>query len=78
MCIMLVCQTERKLWTILSPGELVEWRYHGIPMFVVPQARVITERLIEAAHRGLTVYGKVEVQHESPAPGMATSENGRL
>jgi aminoglycoside 3-N-acetyltransferase len=49
----------RILWDILSKDELVEWRFHGIPMFMVPRASVLTERLMEAARRGVTVYGSV-------------------
>jgi aminoglycoside 3-N-acetyltransferase len=55
----------RVLWSVLSKDELVEWRFHGVPMFVVPQARVLTERLIEAARRGITIYGKVPVSTRS-------------
>ncbi len=51
----------RILWSILSKEELVEWRFHGIPMFVVPQAGVLTERLVEAARYGITIHGKVPV-----------------
>jgi aminoglycoside 3-N-acetyltransferase len=48
----------RVLWSVLSKEELVEWRFHGVSMFLVPQAGVLTERLIEAARRGVTIYGK--------------------
>ncbi len=51
----------RVLWSVLSKEELVEWRFHGVPMFVVPQAGILTERLIEAARRGVTIYGKAPV-----------------
>jgi hypothetical protein len=51
----------RILWSVLSKEELLEWRFHGVPMFVVPQAGVLTERLIEAARRGVTIYGRVPV-----------------
>jgi aminoglycoside 3-N-acetyltransferase len=51
----------RVIWSVLSKDELVEWRFHGVPMFVVPKAGVLTERLIEAARRGITIYGKVPV-----------------
>jgi aminoglycoside 3-N-acetyltransferase len=54
----------RVLWLLLSKDELVEWRFHGVPMFVVPQAGVLTERLIEAARRGVTIYGRVPVSDE--------------
>jgi aminoglycoside 3-N-acetyltransferase len=53
------------LWSVLSKDELREWRFHGVPMFVVPQAGVLTERLIEAAHKGITIFGKVPVPNES-------------
>lgn len=48
----------RVLWTLLSKDELVEWRFHGVPMFVVPEARIVTDRLVEAARQGITVYGR--------------------
>ena len=44
------------LRSLLSQDELVEWRFHGTAMFAT-QASVVTERLIEAAKRGVTVYG---------------------
>jgi len=62
----------RVLWSLLSRDELKEWRFHGVPMFVVPQARVVTERLIEAARRGVTIYGNAPVNNDSvgaPAVG---------
>lgn len=49
----------RVLWQVLSRNELAEWRFHGVPMFRVPKAGVLTQRLIEAAERGITIYGKV-------------------
>jgi hypothetical protein len=30
-------------------------------MFVVTEARIVTERLVEAARRGITIYGRVPV-----------------
>ena len=57
----------RILWSILSKEELVEWRFHGVSMFVVPKAGVVTERLIDAARRGVTLYGNVEVNCSSVA-----------
>jgi aminoglycoside N3'-acetyltransferase len=53
----------RVIWSVLSKDEMVEWRFHGVPMFVVPQAGVLTERLIEAARRGITIYGNAPVSH---------------
>jgi aminoglycoside N3'-acetyltransferase len=52
----------RILWSVLSKDELVEWRFHGVSMFVVPHAGVLTQRMIEAARRGITVYGTVPVK----------------
>ncbi len=50
------------IWSVLSREELMEWRFHGVPMFLVPVAGVLTERLIEAARRGVTIFGNVAVQ----------------
>lgn len=49
----------RVLWSVLSKDELREWRFHGAPLFAIPRAATVTERLIEAAQRGITIYGKV-------------------
>lgn len=43
------------LRTVLLGDELVEWTFRGTAMFVTT-ASVVTERLIEAARRGITVY----------------------
>jgi hypothetical protein len=40
---------------LLSEKELVEWRFRGAAMFVT-FAGTVTERLIEAAKKGITVY----------------------
>jgi aminoglycoside 3-N-acetyltransferase len=53
----------RVLWSLLSKDELIEWRYHGVPMFVITEASIVTERLTEAARRGITVYGRVPVDN---------------
>ncbi len=50
------------IWSVLSREELKEWRFHGVSMFLVPEAGVLTERLIEAARRGVTIFGKAAVQ----------------
>jgi aminoglycoside 3-N-acetyltransferase len=55
----------RVIWSVLSKDELVEWRFHGVSMFVVPRAGILTERLIEAARRGVTIYGKAPVSDDS-------------
>ena len=70
----------RIIWSVLSKDELVEWSFHGVPMFVVPQAGVLTERLIEAARRGITIYGKVPVRHNSAAAARLsiTNDQGKV
>jgi aminoglycoside N3'-acetyltransferase len=60
----------RILWSVLSKDELVEWRFHGVPMFMIPEARIVTERLVEAARRGITIYGRAPVNSH---PVAATS-----
>jgi aminoglycoside N3'-acetyltransferase len=65
------------LWSVLSKDELVEWRFHGVPMFLVPQAGVLTERLVEAARRGITVYGKVPAGKPGGPAREPATEDGR-
>ena len=68
----------RILWSVLSKDELVEWRFHGVSVFVVPVASVLTERLVEAARRGITIYGKVPVQNSSARSAvLAATEDQR-
>lgn len=43
------------LETLMSPQELQQWRFHGVPLFVTDAGRV-TEVLSEAALRGETIY----------------------
>jgi aminoglycoside 3-N-acetyltransferase len=43
------------LRSLLSRNELVEWTFRGTAMFVTV-ASLVTERLIEAARKGITVY----------------------
>jgi aminoglycoside N3'-acetyltransferase len=43
------------LRSLLSKSELKEWKYKGTPMFMT-FADKVTERLIEAARNGITVY----------------------
>jgi aminoglycoside 3-N-acetyltransferase len=57
----------RILWSLLSKDELVEWQFHGVPMFVIPSAGILTERLIDAAHRGITIYGVARAVEETAA-----------
>ena len=51
--------------SVVSKDELREWRFHGVPMFVVPRAGVLTQRLIEAARKGVTIFGKVPVDNDT-------------
>lgn len=60
------------LWSVLEKGELVEWKFHGVPLFLVPRAGVLTERLIAAARKGITVYGTVPVEN---VPAAAASHS---
>jgi len=66
------------LWSLLSKDELSEWRFHGVPMFLVPEARVVTERLVEAARRGITIYGRAPVgSHPMADTKQRITETGR-
>jgi len=46
------------LRTLLSPEELMERKFHGVPLWKTSANRV-TECLLEAAPKGITFYGKV-------------------
>jgi len=59
----------RVLWSLMSKDELREWRFHGIPMFMIPRAGLVTERLVEAAQRGITIFGKIPVTQSGEAVG---------
>lgn len=69
----------RVIWSVLSKEELVEWRFHGVSMFIIPQAGVLTKRLIEAAHRGITIYGKAPVSDDfvNVAQELASKDPGK-
>ncbi len=43
------------LRSLLSKNELIEWTFRGTAMFVT-FANMVTERLIQAARKGITVY----------------------
>jgi len=68
------------IWSVLSKDELMEWRFHGVPMFAIPSAGTLTERLVEAARRGVTIYGKVPTDSTRPAPAAlpAAIDEGKL
>jgi aminoglycoside N3'-acetyltransferase len=53
-----------RLERLLAPGELVQWRFHGVPLFVTSAARV-TEVLMEAAARGETIYDVMPIRTRS-------------
>lgn len=40
---------------LLSEDELVEWKFHGVPLFHTT-AKIVTDTLIEAAKEGITIY----------------------
>lgn len=44
-----------KMRNILSPGTLDEWQFHHVPMFAT-YAAAVTEQLVAAARRGVTLY----------------------
>ena len=46
-----------KLQSIMRPGTLHEWQFHHVPMFAA-QAGEVTQQLIEAAKRGVTLYDR--------------------
>src|SRR5262249_3791691 len=44
-----------RLCRMLAPGDLTEWRFHGVPMFWT-RAGPVTRAMCEAALRGKTIY----------------------
>jgi hypothetical protein len=51
-------QWPRNMWklpSIMNSGTLQYWRFHHVPMFAT-RARDVTESLIAAARRGVTLY----------------------
>jgi aminoglycoside 3-N-acetyltransferase len=53
-----------RLEQLLGSDELVQWRFHGVPLFVTSAARV-TEVLIDAALRGETIYDAMPIRKSS-------------
>lgn len=45
---------------LLGSDELIRWRFHGVPLFTTPAARV-TDVLISAALRGETIYEEMPI-----------------
>jgi aminoglycoside N3'-acetyltransferase len=50
-----------RLGSLMTPEELVRWRFHGVPLFVTTASRV-TEVLVEAAERGETIYDALPIR----------------
>jgi aminoglycoside 3-N-acetyltransferase len=44
-----------RLRMLLGPNEVVQWRFHGVPMYIADAGRV-TQALIEAANRNETIF----------------------
>jgi hypothetical protein len=53
-----------RLERLLGREELVQWRFHGVPLFVTSAARV-TEALMDAAARGETIYDLMPIHTRS-------------
>jgi aminoglycoside N3'-acetyltransferase len=53
-----------RLEHLLGPDELVQWRFHGVPLFVTSAERV-TDVLIDAALRGETIYDAMPIRKSS-------------
>lgn len=45
----------RRLPSLLHRADMDLWRFHGMPLFAV-RAAILSDRLIEAARRGLSLY----------------------
>jgi|GEM_PF-656064 len=56
------------LRTLLSSEELMERKFHGVPLWRTSAGRVTT-CLLEAASQGITFYGKVSPENQRPARG---------
>jgi aminoglycoside 3-N-acetyltransferase len=46
---------------LLSPDELIRWRFHGVPLFVTSAGHV-TQVLVDAALRGETIYDAMPIR----------------
>jgi aminoglycoside 3-N-acetyltransferase len=65
-----------RLEQLLEPDELVQWRFHGVPLFVTSAARV-TEVLIDAALRGETIYDAMPIRKSSARRAMRDGAHRR-
>ncbi len=53
--------------SLLSPQELIDKKFHGVPLWST-SAQVVTESLLEAASKGITSYGTVHIgEHKAPS-----------
>jgi hypothetical protein len=61
------------LRSLLSKDELIEWRFRGTALWMTFAHRV-TECLLEAAPKGITIYGPVKQRCRQSAVGRGNSE----
>ena len=54
-----------RLEQLLTPNELAQWRFHGVPLFATTASRV-TEVLVEAALREETIYDAMPIRDSRP------------
>jgi aminoglycoside 3-N-acetyltransferase len=54
-----------RLEQLLTPNELVQWRFHGVPLFATSASRV-TDVLVEAALREETIYDAMPIRDSRP------------
>ena len=45
-----------RLRGLMDRNQLREFYFHGAPMFAIPEARVVSDKLIDAARAGTTIY----------------------
>ena len=65
-----------RLEQLLDPDELIQWRFHGAPLFVTSAARV-TEVLMDAALRGETIYDAMPIRKSSAPRGPRSGTHRR-
>jgi aminoglycoside 3-N-acetyltransferase len=54
-----------RLEQLLTPDELVQWRFHGVPLFATSASRV-TQVLVDAALREETIYDAMPIRTSRP------------
>ena len=65
-----------RLEHLLDPDELIQWRFHGAPLFITSAARV-TEVLTDAALRGETIYDAMPIRKSSALRGQRSGADRR-